>query len=64
MATPMSRTFDRWLRRAPSCWIDCSWAVQVDICSKFCAVRIAMLAWVPSAAIVSSSSAVHERGRS
>ena len=34
---PISRTFDMWFRRAPSCWIDWSCAVQVDICSKFCA---------------------------
>ena len=57
MAMPISCTLVRWLSRAPSCWIDWSWAAQVAICWKFWAVRMATLAWVARAAIVSSSSA-------
>ena len=64
MARPISRTLERWLSRAPSCWIDWSCAAQVAICSKFWAVRMATLAWVASAAIVSSSSADQACGRS
>ncbi len=56
IARPMSRTLVRWFSRAPSCWIDWSCAVQVAICWKFWAVRIATLAWVASDAMVSSSS--------
>ena len=49
-------TLVRRLSRAPSCWIDWSWAAQVAMRWKFCAVRIATLACVARAAIVSSSS--------
>ena len=58
------RRADRRLSRVPSCWIDWSWAAHVAMRSKSCAARIATLAWVARAAIVSSSSSVHGCGSS
>ena len=64
IAIPISWTLDNRFRRVPSCWMDPSWAAHVAIRSKSWAARIATLAWVARAAMVSRSSSVQACGRS
>ena len=64
MASLISCSLVRRDKRAPSCWIDWSWAAQLAIWAKFWAFVTAVAAWDARAASVSSSSGSQGCGRS